>query len=98
MAVSHIFSSSVWFASYDRAIADGSPFDIAYFVYSGSGTIPSWDNSLIALGRAAAYIVSRRQTMRFARELPKNRRRTEVPVPYCGSPVPSAGTLKALKI
>jgi hypothetical protein len=55
-------------------------------------------NALIALGRAAAYIVSHRQTMRFARELPKNRRRTEVSVPYCGSPVPSAGTLKTLKI
>jgi hypothetical protein len=36
MAVSHIFSFSVWLASYDRAIADGSPFNIAYFVYSDS--------------------------------------------------------------
>ena len=32
--------------------------------------------------------------MKFARDLPKNRRHTEVPVSYSGRPVPSAGKLK----
>jgi hypothetical protein len=79
--------------SYATAITEGSLVNIADFVYSGSGrdqggTIP------IVLGVAASYIGTHRQAVRFARELPKNRRRTEVSVPYCGSLVPSAGTLK----
>jgi hypothetical protein len=47
-------------------------------------------------GRCAVY--SYAGNVRLARELPKNRRRAEVLVSYCGSPVPSAGTLKTLKI
>jgi hypothetical protein len=56
------------------------------------------DDLLIALGRAAPYIDTHRQADKFARDLRKNRRHTEVPVSYSRRPVPSAGTLKTLKI
>jgi hypothetical protein len=52
------------------------------------------DNPPLCLGVRGAILVRIGELMRLARELPKNRRRAEVLVSYCGSPVPSAGTLK----
>jgi hypothetical protein len=66
--------------------------NITHFVYLGQG------QSLIVVGRAAPHVNTYGQALRFARDLPKNRRRTEVSVFYSGSPVPSAGILKTLKI
>jgi hypothetical protein len=70
---------------------EASLYKRAHLIYLDQG------QSLIVLECAAPHIDTHRQAMKFAGELPKKRRRTEVLAFYSGRPMPSAGTPKTLK-